>query len=326
MGSKYIFLIIFLAGVMVTTGFDGTSSAQSSGTTNAQKAAFRDPHLVHFEIGQDIPPIGFSIPEIKNWPDFVKGVQRNLKDLPFSHEMKFLIQSLIPTLISLDEKKVIVSEMNRFLVKPELYSQMTSKTTFSETTKELKETYLKSKTQEDLKWLNRSIINDLIPETPKVEVSEGKKFNKLRNINCLTCHEAWDARQQRREGDVAATRADLKDLESLTEMISSQLIRPRPTPPPKPDKIRVDDEFLKNYENLKKNIIRPNLHGNPVLIEAVHPEDPYTYKPLLKRLVCLDCHAPGRDIDKIKHADGKTHRIKFLYGPVEETLDEKHAQ
>ena len=119
-------------------------------------------------------------------------------------------------------------------------------------------------------------------------------------------------------------RTDQNGPDKLTELVKAQLINPGPLSPPKSGKIRADDEFIRNYDNLKKFIIRPNLHGNPVLIEAVHPEDPYTFKPLLKRLVCLDCHAPERDIDKIKHADGKSHRIKFFYGPIEETKDEKH--
>ena len=109
-------------------------------------------------------------------------------------------------------------------------------------------------------------------------------------------------------------------------MISAQLIHSRLSPPPKPDKVRADDEFIRNYDNLKHFIIRPKLYGNPALIEAVHPENPYTFKPLLKRLVCLDCHAPDRDVDKIQHADGKTHRIKFLYGDVEQTHDQQHSK
>jgi TorA maturation chaperone TorD len=51
----------------------------------------------------------------------------------------------------------------------------------------------------------------------------------------------------------------------------------------------------------KKYIQRKDTHGNPPYLEAVHPEDPYTFKPLLKRLVCRECHGPDS-------------KIKVLYG------------
>jgi len=326
MPGKFVLITTLLAAAVIVPIFAGTSSVQAGSVDDTQKSKVRDPHLVHFEIGKDVPPIGFTVGEIKDWPNFVKTLQSRLFDLPFSEEMQFLIDSLMPHLTSVEEQKVIVSEINQFLVNPGFYSQMKAKTTFSDTTENLRKTYLSTKTQEDLKWLNRSIINDLIPQAPRVAVAEGKKFEKLRNINCLTCHEAWDRNQPGNKSDVNQIGAVPTDLQKLTEMISAQLIHSRPSPPPKPDKIRADDEFMRNYDNLKKFIVRPKLYGNPVLIEAVHPGNPYTFKPLLKRLVCLDCHALDRGVDKIQHADGKTHRVKFFYGPVEETHDQQHSQ
>ncbi len=280
----------------------------------------RDPHLVHFEIGKDIPPIGFAVREVKDWPGFVRALQSRLDDLPFSYEMQLLIRSLFPQLIGEDEKKVLLSEINKMLRKPDLYSRLQGKVDFSPATKSLRTTYLQTRMEEDLQWLNRSLINDLIPPSPRVAVEDGKRFNKLRKINCLTCHEAWS------ESVIVPAARPLTELDKLEKMIRAQMIAPAHAPTVLKGKIVANDEFLKQYENLKKFIVRADTHGNPALIEAVHPENPYTFKPLLKRLVCVDCHALGRPVDKIEHADGTTHQIKYLYGPIERTKDEAHSR
>ena len=56
-----------------------------------------------------------------------------------------------------------------------------------------------------------------------------------------------------------------------------------------------------------KLIQRQNIQGNPDLLEAIHPEEPYTFKPNLKRLICVDCHGPDS-------------KIKVLYGTSENAV------
>jgi hypothetical protein len=317
------FFVFALAAALVAVVYGGTASWAGSEAETPKKEV-RDPHQVHFELGKDIPPIGFSVREIPDWPKFVKSLQSRMNLLPFSEEMIFLIEKLMPGLTSVDEKEVILSEINKFLKLPDFYSQMQAKVTFSETTEQLKAEYQRTRTEEDLQWLNRSIINDIIPKAPRVAVKEGKKYDKLRNINCLTCHEAWQPVKP-----VIKPKAPLTKAERFAQMIQAQMIKPPPAPPPASPKsipFVADDEFLNQYNNLKKFIVKPNIHGNPLILEAVHPENPYTYKPLLKRLVCVDCHGPAREINEIRHAGGKTHKIKYLYGPIEETFDEKHDQ
>jgi len=51
----------------------------------------------------------------------------------------------------------------------------------------------------------------------------------------------------------------------------------------------------------KTFIVRNDLASESTYLAAVHPEKPYTFKPLLERLVCVDCH----------DADSK---VKVLYG------------
>ncbi|MCF6247670.1 MAG: hypothetical protein L3J69_09940 [Desulfobacula sp.] len=313
----YVIAATFVAGLYV-----GGSLAVGSETADLPKKV-RDPHQVHFELGKDIPPIGFSVREIIDWPNFTRSLQAQIALLPFSQEMKFLIERLMPGLTSIDEKKVVLSEINKFLKLPDFYSQMKIKVSVSDTTMQLLSDYQRKKTNENLQWLNRSIINDILPPAPRVAVREGKKYDKLRNINCLTCHEDWQP-----VTPVVKKKSALTPLEQLTRMIQTQLINPPPSSLPQPESIPfvADDDFLRQYNSLKKLIVRPDTRGNPMIIEAVHPENPYTWKPLLKRLVCIDCHGPSREINDIKHANGKTHKIKYLYGPTEKTLEEQHDQ
>jgi len=312
------FLMVFVAMALVSSSGIGWVWAEQK--TDQTPKEVRDPHLVHFEIGKDIPPIGFAVREVKDWPGFVRALQSRLDDLSFSNEMQLLIRSLFPQLVSEDEKKVLLSEINKMLRKPDLHSRLQGKVDFSPATKSLRTAYLQTRMEEDLQWLNRSLINDIIPPSPRVAVEDGKRFNKLRKINCLTCHEAWSE-----SGTVPAARP-LTELEKLEKMISAQMIAPSHEPALIKGKTVTDDDYLRQYENLKKFIIRADTHGNPALIEAVHPENPYTYKPLLKRLVCVGCHALGRPVDKIEHADGTTHQIKYLYGPIEGTKNEAHSR
>jgi len=78
--------------------------------------------------------------------------------------------------------------------------------------------------------------------------------------------------------------------------------------------VKLDDDYIKEYEKLKKFIVRPDAKASPALLGAVHPENPYTFKPLLDRLVCLDCHGVDRDIEELKGADGKMRIPPIFYG------------
>lgn len=317
LSSRRKSLMVFLL-LTVTFSFRG-ESVLSAGEGQPVKAV-RDPHLVHFEIGRDIPPIGFAVDQIKEWPSFIKSLRSRLNDLPISRETQFLINHLMPTVVNEDEKKVVVGELNKLLLDKELYARVTGKMAFSAETQRLLAQYRHAPTEENLQWANRRIINDLIPETPVVSAETGRKYNKLRGINCLTCHESWKERKPYTDLHERAR----SDEERLEQMVATQRI----TPPPARavvDKVVPDDDFLRQHETLKKFVVRTDKkRQNPALIEAVRPEDPYTFKPLLKRLVCLDCHGQDREVDRIEHPDGKSHRIKFFYGPIAETLNETH--
>jgi hypothetical protein len=282
--------------------------------------AVRDPHLVHFEICRDVPPIGFAPGQIKDWPGFITSLRSRLDDLPLGHETQFLINHLMPAMMNEDEKRVIVGQLNKLLKDREFHARLSDRVPFGEETQRLLALYRHSHTDEDLQRANRSIINDMIPETTRVSVEESKKFSKFRNMNCLTCHESWKERKP--PSDLPGS--EMSDIGRLEQMVAAQKLTPPPPPRAAADKVVANDEFLRQHETLKKFIVRADKRRNPAFLEAIHPEDPYTFKPLLKRLVCVDCHGKDREVDKIEHIDGKSHRIKFLYGPVEETFKETH--
>jgi len=115
----------------------------------------------------------------------------------------------------------------------------------------------------------------------KSNVVEGKTvfrpphlIHKQLNLDCATCHEFLDTAKN----------------------------------------VKLDDDYIREYEKLKKFIVRPDAKATPALLGAVHAENPYTFKPLLDRLVCLDCHGVDRDIEELKGADGKMRIPPIFYG------------
>lgn len=98
--------------------------------------------------------------------------------------------------------------------------------------------------------------------------SKNKAYNGRQKL-CVTCHEAW--------------------VPESPGWMGSGIHHPETAM--KPDGV------------WKKYIVRKDTHGMPFL-EAVQPADPYTFKPLLKRLVCVDCHGPDS-------------KVKVFYGLAE---------
>lgn len=291
-------------------------SATVNATETSEKKKYPDPHSIHLGIYKEIPPIGFTVRRIKDWPKFIRSLQDNIDKLAVGNEIKLFLKSLMPNLLSRDDKAIIVSQLNKFLDKPDFYAQMKDVVKYSKTTKTLLANYHRTKAFEDLKWLNRSILSDLITVAPRVDYAKGIKFRKLRNISCTTCHESWG-----REVKVAAISAGpISVLPSKRRQVLQSDRRMKVmTQNSKVPKIVADDEFLRNYDNLKKFIVRPEVVLEPLLLRGVRPENPYIFKPLLKRLVCVECHGYNRPVKQLIK-DGKPDVVKVFYGPIEETL------
>lgn len=111
-----------------------------------------------------------------------------------------------------------------------------------------------------------------LPNLHRRHLESRKTAYQGRNRDCLTCHEMIsEVADKKREGG----------------FIEGGVFHPNSNSAP--------------GGVWKKLIVRSGPPSEPELLEFVRPANPYTYKPTLKRLVCLDCHGPDS-------------RIKTFYG------------
>ncbi len=295
------------------------SSARAEEAVSAQGKKYPHPHTLHLSVMSQRTP-DFSANEIRNWPEFVRSLQGRLQAPPFQAllgpEARMLLGGIKPGALTEDDKTAVVDELNRLLADETVGSRTRSSINFSRETKEREAYYKKTQNPEDLKWLNRGIINDLFPQT-----SRKKKGAELKQITCITCHEAYkqEANENTKEpAQTAVSEGDVMDCfsaavaggKTMDECIAmaNKMKRSRIEP----------------YGPLKNYIQRSNPDEmNPYLI-AVHPEAPYTFKPLLKRLVCIECHSSDRKVDKITGRDGKIKEIPMFYGAESGKHKHKH--
>ncbi|MDA8088373.1 MAG: hypothetical protein M0Z75_16955 [Nitrospiraceae bacterium] len=85
------------------------------------------------------------------------------------------------------------------------------------------------------------------------------------------------------------------------------------------------EDNLAPYGPLKNVIQRSNPDGANQYLVAIHPENPYTFKPLLKRLVCVECHGSARKVSTFTDAKGRTGKIPLFYGKGAGTLTRQWA-
>ena len=71
---------------------------------------------------------------------------------------------------------------------------------------------------------------------------------------------------------------------------------------------------IEPYGPLKSYIQRDKPEEMNAYLIAMRPDVPYTFKPLLKRLVCVECHSKDRKVNKVTGRDGKTKEIPIFYG------------
>jgi len=276
-------------------------SVRAEDAATQQKKKYPHPHTLHMEItGQRTPE--FSIDEIGDWPGFARSLQKKVNALPFSQEGRMAINGLNPDSLSNDDKVMLVNELNRLLTDKTVGARPKGKA---------------GKT-EDINWINRGIISDVFPQIARKE-----KGKELKKMTCTTCHEAYI----QAEKDAEKSNVNEKTvMECFSDAISG-----------KAEERKVMDDCLKMVDVLKKSQIQPygplkNViqkdvpEGDIPFLVAIHPEAPYTYKPLLKRLVCLECHRQDRKVDKIKGRDGKEKEIPIFYGVGSEKHKHKHDE
>lgn len=296
--TRYLSLVTFL---LLTAYCLLPTSAWSEEQVSKKKKKYPHPHTLHLEVVSQKTP-DFSIDEIKDWPGFLRLLQSRLSDLPFSIEARMVIKAFKPDALNSDEKTIVVNELNRLLMDETFGPQRKSIAAFSSETKKLESDYIKTKGKEDLKWLNRGIINDLFPQ-----ISRKGRGEELKKITCATCHEAVA------EGVKEADKAGV-DEKSVMECFSKAIAGEKTMEECKQMADLLKRTRIEPYGPLKNFIQRKDAQGEIPFFVAVHPENPYTFKPLLKRLVCVECHGYDRKVSKVRGRNGKVKEIPIFYG------------
>jgi hypothetical protein len=270
------------------------------GVVTKEGKKYPHPHILHLEaISQRTAD--FSGNEIIDWPNFLGSLNDKIQILSFSAGAKMAISGLKPQALSGDEKTIVVNEMNKLLVNENLPSLLRDIVTFSRDTGKFESEYSKTKSKEDLKWLNRSIINDMFPQTTRIG-----KVKELRRMTCTTCHEAYAPKEELKEAGI--------EEKTVMECFSKAIAGERGMEECIEKAKILRESKIQPYGPLKLFVQRNNTEGYVPLLVAVHPEEPYTFKPLLKRLVCVECHSRERKVDKVMGRDGKVKEISLFYG------------
>ncbi len=95
-----------------------------------------------------------------------------------------------------------------------------------------------------------------------------KTAYKGENRACLSCHEMWTPAKDARDKEGWFVMADVYHPNSARSPAGVW----------------------------KKLIVRPGVQPTYGTVEALRPSEPYPFKPLLKRLVCVECHGPDSKI------------------------------
>ncbi|OGW22375.1 MAG: hypothetical protein A2077_03100 [Nitrospirae bacterium GWC2_46_6] len=300
--------ILIIAAVFVAASVI-YSPVWSEEAVSKKKKKYPHPHALHLE-AMSQTTADLSMNEIKDWPGLMRSIKGKIDILPFSAEARAIIGTFRPDAMNGDEKAVVVGELNKLLRDEKLASHVKTVLPLSSGSMKIESDYMKSKDTEDLKWLNRSIVSDMFTQIPWKE-----KVRGLKQITCATCHEAWgpDAWGQVGKGD-AYNAASLINERTVTECFSKVIAGEKGMEECAEMINIIKRSRIQDPGPLAKFIQRKSKEREPEFFTAVHPEDPYPFKPLLKRLVCVECHGQERKVVKFRGRDGKVKDIPIFYG------------
>jgi hypothetical protein len=298
----------FRAGCVVTLvgallWFCGT--AWSGEEKSQQKKKFPHPHAVHLEIVQQSTP-EFTIEDIANWPEFLRSFLGKLSLFSVGPEVRRMASLARPEAIAADEKTILVEELNRLLGQPNAGVRGKPATPTSAETKKAAARYRKTGDPDDLKWLRRNLINDVFPQ-----LARKARESEVPPITCVTCHESYAPVEK---SGAEAPPAPAADEKAVAECFLNAVAGGQS---PKECLLRADALRAARIESYGPPVgfVQKNpTEGEIAFITAMRPENPYTFKPLLKRLVCTQCHGYGRTVDKVKSRDGKMKEIPLFFG------------
>jgi hypothetical protein len=251
-----------------------------------------------------------SVSEIKDWPSFIRSLQAGLSSPAsqrlFDAEARLLIEGIRPGMVTDDGMMSVVNELNGLLTDKAVMSRVRNSARLSGDTMAQAANYEKTRSGDDLKWLNRSILSDVFPPVPRKQ----KKGAGLKKLSCTTCHEMYQEtdEQAKAPGQAALCERDVMDC-------FSEVIDGKKTAQECAEMAAALKKYkIAPYGPLKNFVQRSNPAELSEYLIAVSPENPYTFKPLLKRLVCVECHDSDRKVDKVNAGKGKMRKIPIFYG------------
>ena len=137
---------------------------------------------------------------------------------------------------------------------------------------------------------------------------EGKPKAAIGNETCLECHDAileWKTKRkdikQPHRLHLESKRMEYDGRQKMCVTCHEAMVTTEPGEGILDGDVYHPDIVMKHDGVWKKYIVRKEITSGSSYLDAVHPEKPYTFKPLLERLVCVDCH-------------GLDSKVKVLYG------------
>lgn len=137
---------------------------------------------------------------------------------------------------------------------------------------------------------------------------DAKPAAYISNEECLECHDAileWNTRGknvlQPHRLHLESKRTEYNGRQKMCVTCHEAMTRTEVGKGMLDGDIHHPDTAMKPDGVWKKYIVRKDIASGSTYLDAVRPENPYTFKPLLQRLVCVDCH-------------GSDSKVKILYG------------
>jgi hypothetical protein len=159
-----------------------------------------------------------------------------------------------------------------------------------------------------ISWAQEAASKKKYPHPHAVHLNiPEQKAGGLKKITCATCHEAVAERVK--EAEKAGV-----DEKSVMACFSSAIAGDKTFEECKQMADLLKSTRIEPYGPLKNYIQRKDAQDERPFFTAIHPANPYTFKPLLKRLVCVECHGQDRKVIAVMGRDGKVKEIPIFYG------------
>lgn len=275
--------LLFVAGLCLPLRAEETVPAERP------EKLYPDPHSVHLSVmDQNVPE--FNRDDVVDWAALIREMQRVSPDVSLSPDIKMLLDVVTPTEMSDSDQNAVINELNGIL---RFWAE-------AERSKEI--------VQDDLglRWRLRARLIGYLPS-----LASRQAGSELPAMTCLTCHSGEEL-----QAGTYLKKQNLAPLntETILDCVAKALAEGRKleeceklaeTP------IQADIEPYggsRNYIQRKKKDTDISFHV------GIQPEDPYTFKPLLKNLLCVECHSVGRKNNEIKKKDGTLKKVPLFYG------------